>query len=118
MQRASAGRRRPFPSTVPRPVRARAGRTPAERTPLALRTSGVDVDEATREHVRRSLGAKLEKLAPHIERLTVRFTDVNGPRGGVDIDCAVKVVLSGQRSVVYRMQGRNAREAIDRAVPG
>jgi hypothetical protein len=68
--------------------------------------------------VRRSLGAKLGKFAPHIQRLTVRFTDVNGPRGGVDIDCDVKVVLSGQRSVVYRMRGREPREAIDRAAPG
>jgi hypothetical protein len=103
---------------VPRPVRARAGRTPTEQTPLSLRTSGVDVDEATREHVRRSFGAKLGKLAPQIERLTVRFTNVNGPRGGAGIDCDVKVVLSGQRSVVYQAHGRAPREAINRAAPG
>jgi ribosome-associated translation inhibitor RaiA len=103
---------------VPRPVRARAGRTPTEQTPLSLRTSGVDVDEATREHVRRSFGTKLGKLAPHIERLTVRLTNVNGPRGGAGIDCDVKVVLNGHRSVVYRTHGRAPREAIDRATPG
>ncbi len=76
------------------------------------------VDQATKEHVRRTLGTKLGKFAPRIQRLTVRFTDINGPRGGVDTDCDVKVVLSGQPSVVYQARGREPREAIDRAVPG
>jgi hypothetical protein len=89
-----------------------------EQTPLALRTFGVSIDPATKEHVRRTLGTKLGSLAPRIERLTVRFTDVNGPRGGPDVDCAVKVVLSGQRSVVYQARGREPREAINRATPG
>src|SRR5689334_22299704 len=106
MARASIPGRPPFPSTVPRPVRARAGRTPAERTPLAVRTSGVAVGEATKEHVRRSLGAKLGRFAPHMQRLTVRFTDVDGPRGGAGIDCDVKVVLSGQRSEIGRASCR------------
>src|SRR5579871_665671 len=101
MARTSTGHRRPFPSALPRPVRARAGRTPVEQTPLSVRTSGVHVDEATKEHVRRSLGTKLGRFAPRIQRLTVRFTDINGPRGGHGIDCTAKVVLSGQRSVVY-----------------
>ncbi|WP_438006577.1 hypothetical protein WME89_49745 [Sorangium sp. So ce321] len=83
-----------------------------------MRTFGVGVDEATRAHVRQSLGAKLGRFAPRIERLTVRFTDVNGPRGGVDVACDVKVVLSGRPSVVYQMRGQAPREAIDRAVPG
>ncbi|WP_438016071.1 hypothetical protein WMF18_35285 [Sorangium sp. So ce315] len=76
------------------------------------------MDKATRAHVRQSLGAKLGRFAPRIERLTVRFTDVNGPRGGVDVACDVKVVLSGRPSVVYQMQGREPRETIDRALPG
>ncbi|WP_437587826.1 hypothetical protein [Sorangium sp. So ce1000] len=85
---------------------------------MAVRTFGVGVDEETRAHVRQSLGAKLGRFAPSIERLTVRFTDVNGPRGGVDVECDVKVVLSGHPSVVYQMRGHEPRETIDRAVPG
>ncbi|WP_437729433.1 HPF/RaiA family ribosome-associated protein [Sorangium sp. So ce861] len=83
-----------------------------------MRTFGVGIDEATRAHVRQSLGAKLGRFALRIERLTVRFTDVNGPRGGVDVTCDVKVVLSGRPSVVYQTRGQEPREAIDRAVPG
>ena len=83
-----------------------------------MRTFGLSVDEATRAHVRKSLGTKLGKFARHIERLTVRFTDVNGPRGGKDVECDIKVVLSGQRSVVYKMRGHEPRETLDRAAPG
>lgn len=83
-----------------------------------MRTFGVGVDEATRAHVRQSLAAKLGRFATRIERLTVRFTDVNGPRGGVDVACDVKVVLSGRPSVVYQMRGHEPRETIDRALPG
>lgn len=118
MGRDSNRRRRPFASALPRPARARAGRTTVEQTPLALRTFGVDIDKATKDYVRRRLGVRLGKYAPHIERVTVRFTDTNGPRGGVDVDCDVKVVLSGQRSVVYGQRGSEPREALDLATPG
>ncbi|APR78146.1 tRNA pseudouridine synthase A [Minicystis rosea] len=83
-----------------------------------MRTFGLSVDEATRAHVRQSLGRKLGKFARHIERLTVRFTDVNGPRGGKDVECDIKVVLSGHRSVVYQMRGHEPRETLDRATSG
>jgi hypothetical protein len=36
---------------------------------------------------------KLGKSATSIERVSVRLTDVNGPRGGVDQRCRIKVVI-------------------------
>ena len=42
---------------------------------------------------------RLRTLVAHVERLTVRFIDVNGPRGGVDAECRIKVVVSGAPSV-------------------
>lgn len=44
-----------------------------------------------RAGIRRRLGMKLGKLAWSIERVTVRARDGNGPRGGVDQECTVKV---------------------------
>jgi hypothetical protein len=61
---------------------------------------GVELDEDNRALIRRKLGMKLGKFAASIERITVRVTDANGPRGGVDHVCNVKVVLSGLPSVV------------------
>lgn len=60
------------------------------------------------------LGRRLAKYASSIERATVRFEDVNGPRGGIDILCRVKIVLDGLPSVVVE---KRAPEAIDAVVP-
>jgi ribosome-associated translation inhibitor RaiA len=83
--------------------------------PLAVRTSGVDVDPDLREYIHRHLGRRLGKFARHIERLTVRFEDVNGPRGGVDTVCRIKVVLAGLSSVIVEELSGDAFSAFNRA---
>ncbi|HVJ94049.1 MAG TPA: HPF/RaiA family ribosome-associated protein [Labilithrix sp.] len=107
-----------FAKHIPRDVKRRAGRTPLEATPLAIRTFGVDVSADIREYVRKRMSRRLAKFAEKIERLTVRLTDVNGPRGGVDTLCRVKAVMSGLESVVYDTVSHDPREAIDRASHG
>lgn len=91
-----------------------AGRTMAPRTALAIRTSGLPIDTDLRDRIRLRLGWRLGKFAPRIERLTVRFEDVNGPRGGRDISCKIKVVISGLPSVVVSEIAGDAHEAFDR----
>jgi hypothetical protein len=54
---------------------------------------------------------------PRIERLTVRFEDVNGPRRGIDTICRMKVVMSGADSVLIEQRARTPEEAVARAVP-
>ena len=91
----NAGKREPLPAQVPRPVKRTAGRTAARLTPANIRVDGVRLDEQDRAYIRRRLGEKLGKYASSIERVTVRVRDVNGPRGGIDLLCRIKVVLSG-----------------------
>ncbi|MFG0252595.1 MAG: HPF/RaiA family ribosome-associated protein, partial [Phycisphaerales bacterium JB038] len=45
-------------------------------------------------HVERCLRAALERHAPHIRRVEVVMTDINGPRGGRDQLCRVRVGLN------------------------
>jgi ribosome-associated translation inhibitor RaiA len=66
--------------------------------------------------IRRKLGMRLGKFARSIERVTVRARDANGPRGGVDQECTVKVVLSGLPSVVVRRRDAALHVAIDEAL--
>jgi hypothetical protein len=108
-------KRSAFAATVPRAERRAAGRTWAPRTPLAVRTTGLAVDPGLRERIPRRLGWRLGKFAPRIERLTVRFADVNGPRGGIDVACRIKAVLSGLPSVVVTEVAGTPSEAFDRA---
>jgi hypothetical protein len=102
-----------LPASVARPVKRASGRTEALRTPAHVRVIGVELDEEDRALIRRKLGAKLGKFAASIERVTVRMTDANGPRGGVDHVCNVKVVLSGLPSVVVERRDASPHVVID-----
>jgi hypothetical protein len=77
---------------------------------------GVELHDDDRELVRQKLGARLGKFATSIERVTVRVTDANGPRGGIDQVCSVKVVLTGLPSVVIERRHKALPAAIDAAV--
>jgi ribosome-associated translation inhibitor RaiA len=84
-------------------------------TPLALRTSGVELSPKLRKQIQARVDRRLGKFAPHIERVTVRFEDQNGPRGGVDTVCRIKVVLSGLPSVVANEIANDPGKAFNRA---
>jgi hypothetical protein len=111
-----AAHRAPLPAWVPRPVKRESGRTEILRTPAHVRVIGVELDEDNCALIRRKLGMKLGKFATSIERVTVRVTDTNGPRGGVDQMCNVKVVLSGLPSVVIERRDVSLHAAIDVAL--
>jgi ribosome-associated translation inhibitor RaiA len=114
-RRAKTRARTAMPSRLPKATKKSAGRTETEQTPAAIRTMGVALDPAMRGYIRERLGRKLGKFAPSLERVTVRLEDVNGPRGGVDKECRIKAVLSGQDSVIVEERGRDTREVVDRA---
>jgi hypothetical protein len=104
-------KRERFPASRPRGRKRHAGATDVERTPLVIRAEGVTISDELDGHVRKRLAARLGGFADRIERLTVRFEDVNGPRGGVDVACRGKVVLSGLPSVVVETRAETDRLA-------
>ena len=110
--------RAPLADRIPRPVKRAAGRTTASLTPANIRVDGLGLDDDDRAYIRRRLGEKLGKYAASIERVTVRLRDVNGPRGGVDVRCRIKVTLSGYPSVVAEHHATTLRPALTRALAG
>ncbi len=114
--KADVGTRAALPATLPRPVKRASGRTGTLQTPAHVRVIGVRLDDENRALIRRKLGRKLGKFAASIERVTVRVTDVNGPRGGVDHLCSMKVVLSGLPSVVVERRAVAPQAAFDLAL--
>ena len=111
-------RRAPFAARKPRAVKRRAGRTAGPEVPAHVRVIGTELEDGDRDYIRRKLGMQLGKFAKSIERVSVRVTDVNGPRGGVDQVCRIKVVISGLPSVVFEAEDAALHAAIDRAIKG
>ena len=110
--------RAPLAGRVPRAVKRTAGRTRAAQVPANIRVAGVGLDQDDKDRIRERLGAKVGKYATSIERVTVRVRDVNGPRGGVDQVCRIKVVLSGLPSVVFESQADSLVAAVNGALTG
>lgn len=116
--REQSGSSKPAPlaAQVPRSRKRVAGRAPAAETPAYIRAVGAPLSAAAKTELRRKLGRKLGRHALDIERTSVRIEDVNGPRGGVDKRCRIKVVISALPSVVVEAQHESLNAAIDGAL--
>ena len=99
-------------------ARGRPRRTDASPFPSHIRAVGVEVGEDDRAYIRLKLGLKLRKFSSSIDRVSVRLEDVNGPRGGADQICRIKVVLRGLPSVVFEQCNVALGAAIDGALVG
>lgn len=111
-----AAQRSSLPTTLPRPVKLTRGRTHKVPPPAHVRVLGVEMADDVRDNITRKLGMKLGKFASAIERITVRLSDTNGPKGGSDQICQIKVVLSGLPSIVVEERASALQGAIARAM--
>ena len=84
-------------------------------TPLEIRSPHHRIDGRLRAWVHERLDRHLGKFASQIERIDVRFGDENGPKGGVDRDCLVHVVLHSLPPIAVEVRGETDREAFDLA---
>jgi hypothetical protein len=92
-----------------------AGRTAVERTPVTIRSSH-PLDARFEQQIRSQLSRRLGHTAGLVERITVRFDDVNGPRGGMDAVCRIKVVMSRRPSTVVEKRAHTDATAFAHAV--
>jgi putative sigma-54 modulation protein len=99
-----------MPTTTSKP---RPARRPSFPAPVHLRAIGVPLSDDDRTYALRRIAFKLGKHGRSIERVSVRIEDVNGPRGGVDKRCRIKVVVRGRESVVTEQPDQDLRAAVD-----
>lgn len=83
---------------------------------IEIRTAKVELTPAHRDLVRRRTSFALSRLRPRVERVDVRFEDVNGTRGGVDKQCRVMVTLTHGPATVVEDRDADLATLIDRAL--
>jgi len=118
LRKPGRNKRAPLPASLPKARKRASGRADASMVTAHIRALGVDVGADGRAYIRRKLGMKLGKFASSVERVSVRLEDINGPRGGLDQICRIKVVLSGLPSVVFEQRDATRAAAIDGALTG
>ena len=73
---------------------------------------GAQMRDVSVERVRFAL-RRLSTFVPHAK---VQFTDINGPRGGVDKRCQVELTTEMAGTVVIASLARDWRTALDRSL--
>ena len=65
---------------------------------LQIVARNLELTSSQRELVERRLGFALGRFEDRVHRVSVRYTDVNGPRGGADTTCRVtaRIVPRGE----------------------
>jgi ribosome-associated translation inhibitor RaiA len=79
---------------------------------LKLTTQGVELTPDLRERVWRRIHFALGRFSAGIKSVSVRLTDVNGPRGGVDKCCVVSIQPVMCPAVVIREQHNDVHAAV------
>jgi ribosomal subunit interface protein len=82
---------------------------------IDIQSRNFSLTDALRNHSEHRLHSALSCCSDHIQRVEMRLSDINGPRGGEDKCCHVQVVLAGLPDVVIEDVETDLYVAIDRA---
>ncbi len=58
----------------------------------------------------------LSRFATTIQTVTIRITDANGPKGGIDIRCVVSMKLTSTGEVILHGEGENVFSALNQCL--
>jgi hypothetical protein len=74
--------------------------------------SGTGLPDGLVERARSTALRRFARHAPLLERIAIRFSDVNGPRGGVDLECRILATVSGMPSIIAEHRAAEAGDAL------
>ncbi len=81
-----------------------------------IQANGFKLTEGLLQHTQNRLACDLTWARDHVSRVTVRLSDINGPRGGEDMRAMVQISIPGKQDVVVEDTRSDLYIAIDRAV--
>lgn len=80
---------------------------------IDIQARNFSLTEALRGYVVKRINSALTGSNDYIQRIVVRLSDVNGPKGGIDKRCHIQVVIPHQRDVVIDDVESNLYAAVD-----
>jgi putative sigma-54 modulation protein len=83
---------------------------------VRIASRSLEIDPDLREHVQRRIGFALGRFATRIRQVEVDLEDLNGPRGGVDAGCRVRVSLLPSGELRVTGTEVTARQSADRTI--
>ena len=82
---------------------------------IDIHARGFTLTPALRAHAERRLRLALGATRPEVMRVAVQLSDDNGPRGGRDMRCRVRITVAGMPEIVIDDVQPDLYAAIDRA---
>ena len=82
---------------------------------IEMRTRGVTATKELKAHVQRRMRFALHRFGERVRRLHVLLEDINGPKGGIDIHCKLRVELAGGGDMVIHENHQDPFSAVSRA---
>jgi ribosome-associated translation inhibitor RaiA len=83
---------------------------------IDIQASGFALTDSIQTHLQRRIEFALDRLRGGIRGVSVRLSDINGRRGGIDKRCQLKVQLANASDVVVVDVQRDLYVAMTRAV--
>lgn len=83
---------------------------------IEIRGHGLAVTNELREHAKKRLRFGLDWAYHEVGKVMLCFSDINGPRGGNDKRCQLRIPLPGMRDVVIEDTADDPHVAIDRVI--
>jgi len=81
---------------------------------ISIVDRNVDLTAKQKDLVDRQIGYSFDRFESHIRSVEVLLNDVNGPKGGSDIQCRVRLLLHSKGEVL--VEGRD--DSVESAVAG
>ena len=82
---------------------------------LEMRGKGIELTDELKAHIERRFRFALTRFGSALRRVRVHLTDINGPKGGLDVRCRVRVDHRGVGQLVIQETNEDPFAAVVRA---
>lgn len=76
--------------------------------------SKIKITDAIKDYLEHRLHFALSRFGESVRHVAIRISDLNGPKGGVDMQCKILVTLSDGRQLALKEDREDLYVAIDR----